>query len=59
MIQPPNNGHSWVTGEQVGFEPPSYLSNKLVCRECGILRRADGGNGPCKGRVKVTPREAT
>lgn len=26
------------------------------CRRCGIVRRADRQNKPCKGAVKVGPR---
>jgi hypothetical protein len=27
-----------------------------VCLSCGIVRRLDGKNGQCKGRVRVTVR---
>lgn len=26
------------------------------CRRCGIIRRADGENSPCKGASRVGPR---
>lgn len=29
------------------------------CRNCGMVRRRDGLNGPCKGRVRVALREPT
>lgn len=29
----------------------------LCCIKCGIVKRADGKNGPCKGPVKVTLRD--
>lgn len=28
----------------------------ISCRWCGIVRRADGANKPCRGKVRVTLR---
>lgn len=34
---------------------PDFLEYEC-CRACGFVRRADGGNKPCKGNVRVGPR---
>ncbi len=39
--------HRWFTPKFIGYE---------CCRDCGIVRRTDDKNGPCKGRVGVGPR---
>lgn len=39
-----SNGHLWFR-----FKNDAFLS----CRLCGIVRRADDNNSPCKGRVHV------
>jgi hypothetical protein len=39
-------------GIHVWFE----RDNLEACRNCGVVRRADDGNKPCKGEVKVTLR---
>ncbi len=50
LIDPPevigtSNGHRWV------------LKFKLVCcLDCGIVRRRDNNNKPCKGKVQIGPR---
>lgn len=36
--------HDWFIYEPKGWE---------CCRNCGIVRRLDGKNNPCKGAVKV------
>ena len=36
--------HKWEWFPNIKYE---------ACAECGIIKRADGKNGPCKGRVKV------
>lgn len=41
--------HKWAFFERFGF---------TSCEVCGIVRRADGANGPCKGPVSVGPRGA-
>ncbi|KVP75314.1 hypothetical protein WJ96_06025 [Burkholderia ubonensis] len=50
------NGHEFVTGASVGFRPGSVLHDKHVCKSCGVVRRLDGMNGQCKGKVRVTVR---
>lgn len=40
-----SNGHHWIKA-----------FNLVCCRDCGIVRRADDQNKPCKGVVKVTLR---
>lgn len=50
------NGHQFVTGASLGFAARSILHDKHVCLECGIVRRSDGKNGKCKGKVRVTVR---
>lgn len=53
------NGHQFATGASVGFRAGSILHDKLVCLDCGIVRRPDGLNSPCKGKVRVTARNAS
>lgn len=36
--------HDWFTYGRLNWE---------CCRNCGIVRRLDGKNSPCKGTVKV------
>lgn len=39
------------------FTPKGSLSRLgECCRDCGVVRRADDGNGPCHGPVSVGPR---
>lgn len=46
-----SNGHEWAKWE--------FTSMTLVCCNiCGIVRRADDKNRPCKGKVKVGLRTA-
>jgi len=40
--------HKWKFFERYGF---------TSCEVCGIVQRADGQNGPCKGPVRVGPRQ--
>lgn len=42
-----SNGHHWINA-----------FNLVCCRDCGIVRRADDQNKPCKGLVGVGPRNA-
>ena len=43
-----SNGHRWG----------HYKDWKLeTCRYCGMVRRADDKNSPCKGKVKLGLRE--
>lgn len=39
--------HDWFTYGRLNWK---------CCRVCGIVRRADGKNSPCKGPVAVGPR---
>lgn len=39
--------HEWFKPEFLTYE---------CCRKCGIVRRADDKNSPCKGPVRVGPR---
>lgn len=41
------NAHDWFTYGRLNWE---------CCRACGIVRRKDGQNSPCKGAVRVGPR---
>lgn len=43
-----SNGHHWV-----------QRFNLVCCRDCGIVRRADDKNSPCKGIVTVELRSPT
>mgnify|MGYP001592762384 CR=1 FL=1 len=40
--------HDWFTPIQMGYE---------CCRQCGIIRRADHKNRPCRGWIGVTLRD--
>lgn len=39
--------HRWFVPKGIGYE---------CCRDCGIVRRADDKNSPCRGKVRVGPR---
>ena len=41
--------HDWLLREW----SYSHGTQIQVCRKCGIVRRADDGNKPCRGKVKV------
>lgn len=40
-----SNGHHWIKALKL-----------VCCRDCGIVRRADDQNKPCRGNVRVGPR---
>lgn len=40
--------HDWFTYGRLNWE---------CCRVCGIVRRKDGKNSPCRGPVSVGPRD--
>ena len=40
--------HDWFIPENIGYE---------CCRACGIVKRRDGGNKPCRGTVRITLRD--
>lgn len=42
------DAHDWFVPEFIGYE---------CCRKCGIVRRADDKNKPCKGVVRVALRD--
>ncbi len=45
------NGHEWAKWE--------FASMTLVCcNQCGIVRRRDDSNKPCKGKVRIGLRSA-
>jgi hypothetical protein len=45
-----SNGHDWADWVFSGM-------TLVCCNKCGIVRRADDQNKPCKGVVKVSLRE--
>lgn len=45
------NGHQFVDVRKLGLS-----HSGKCCIDCGIMRRADGQNKPCKGLVKVQTR---
>lgn len=45
------HGHAFVDVIKLGFD-----SDWKTCLACGIVRRADGKNNPCKGHVGVALR---
>ncbi|HDR9105403.1 TPA: hypothetical protein QDB04_002244 [Burkholderia vietnamiensis] len=55
---PVDNGHEFVPAARLGFREGSVLADKEVCARCGIVKRLDGHNSPCKGRVRVALRDA-
>lgn len=44
-----SNGHTWIKPDWLFVE---------ACRDCGVTRRGDDANSPCKGKVAVDFREA-
>lgn len=48
--------HEFVPGAALGFGPGSVLHAAQVCRHCGIVRRQDGQNKPCRGKIRVSLR---
>jgi hypothetical protein len=46
------NGHVW------GFVVPSILKDTESCAVCGMIRRRDDKNGPCKGPVRIELRKS-
>lgn len=44
--------HRWLDRKFRGFTKPI-----TCCQNCGILKRADGKNKPCPGKVRVELRE--
>jgi rubrerythrin len=48
--------HHWVQGKDKGMKPSQLLYDVWMCKHCGILKRADDKNKPCRGPVKVTLR---
>jgi hypothetical protein len=48
--------HVWTQGKDIGIAKSSKLYDMCFCKNCGVLRRPDGGNGPCKGVIKVSLR---
>lgn len=40
--------HDWFVPKFIGYE---------CCRKCGIVRRADDKNKPCRGRVTLSLRD--
>ena len=59
LIRLHNAGWRHVTTVE-GNEPSTHEWWKWFglecCKKCGIVRRRDDANGPCKGHVKVGPR---
>jgi hypothetical protein len=51
------HGHEFVTGAELGFHRGGVLHDASVCRQCGVVRRRDGQNNPCVGKVRVELRE--
>lgn len=46
-----SNGHEWAKWE--------FTSMTLICcNQCGLVRRPDDKNNPCKGKVKIGLRAA-
>lgn len=52
------NGHHFVPATELLFRASPILAGALLCARCGTVRRTDGKNSPCRGRVKVTLRGA-
>jgi len=43
-----SNGHEWINWDWI-----------VCCRFCGIVRRADDQNAPCKGPARIALREVS
>lgn len=43
-----HRAHEWFVPEFIGYE---------CCRKCGIVRRRDDENKPCRGVARVTLRD--
>jgi hypothetical protein len=43
----PANGHDWFRPDFVSYD---------CCRNCGIVRRMDGQNKPCRGQIGISLR---
>ncbi len=41
-------GHDWFVPKFIGYE---------CCRKCGMVKRTDGKNKPCRGRVVLSLRD--
>jgi len=40
--------HDWFLPERIPYQ---------CCRKCGVVRRTDGKNSPCRGRVVLSLRD--
>jgi hypothetical protein len=49
------HGHVFVAGRDRGLG--SVGADWIICSRCGIIRRRDGQNKPCRGRVRVELRD--
>jgi hypothetical protein len=49
------NGHVFFRGTDRGLT--GLLATWIMCSRCGIIRRSDGQNKPCRGRVSVALRK--
>jgi len=45
--------HEWIW-----FERPGPGAPIQCCRSCGVVKRRDGKNNPCRGPVRVAPRSS-
>ena len=46
--------HQWEQADKIRA---SFSKDLIVCKRCGIVRRRDGKNNPCKGWAKLRPME--
>ena len=42
--------HTWMTHDRI------FDGKTEFCRKCGVVKRADGQNRACPGKVRVGPR---
>jgi len=54
MVVNEEQKHDWWLREWSYSHPGSQI---YVCRKCGVIRRADGENKPCKGIVRIGLRD--
>lgn len=45
-----------LAGADATHEWQPFMDGLLACKLCGIVRRRDGKNKPCRGRVRVALR---
>lgn len=56
----PATGHAWARNGDLAPWYPSIAAHSpdlVFCLRCGLGRRRDGRDGPCKGTTRIAPRD--